>query len=312
MTFLTRETARNARIFTLTRRQIRGLRPFKYLVYLCPTMDARYYSYTPFTLGARVPGAESHATIHQFGGAIWPGRGRNCRLAGARESSVGRAGSQPVFSQPHPHRAAERYQRVVEVVARVVQHARPAAVVGRAVTAVPVADDEVAARLLEQEEAEIHGSHRGLELLHTVGAHEAAEELAREQRLPGVIHGGRVVAAERELAARLEGLGCGLRNLAHPPLDQIQHGHGEGPDGPLQLARGPHDVDGFSGPDHGDRDDARVDRALVARDDRLERLHHLSGHRHRVDAVVRHGCVRAQATDRDPEVVARGEHRPFL
>jgi len=31
-------------------------------------MDARYYSYTPFTLGARVPGAESHATIHQLGG----------------------------------------------------------------------------------------------------------------------------------------------------------------------------------------------------------------------------------------------------
>ena len=184
--------------------------------------------------------------------------------------------------------------------------------VGRAVTAVPVSDDEVAARLLEQEEAEILGSHRGLELLHVAGAHEAAEELARELRLPGVVHGGGVVAAERELAARLEGLGCGLRNLAHPPLDQIQHGHGEGPDGPLQLARVRHDVDGFSGPDHGDRDDAGVDRALVARDDGLECLHHLSGHRHRVDAVVRHGRVRAPATDRDPEVVARGEHRPFL
>src|SRR5215469_11689059 len=97
----------------------------------------------------------------------------------------------------HPHRAAEGNQLVVEVVARVVQDAGPLAVTRAAVRAIAVADDEVAARLLQQEVAEILSSHRRLELLDVLGAHELTQQLAHEASLACVNDGGWVVARER-------------------------------------------------------------------------------------------------------------------
>jgi hypothetical protein len=79
----------------------------------------------------------------------------------------------------------------------------------------------------------------------------------------------------------------------------------------ISQAVGDH-VGGLAGVDHRHRDHAGVDRALVARDDGLEGLHHLAGHRHRVDAQVRHRGMRALAADGDLELVAAGQHRAGL
>src|SRR6516162_11888013 len=104
--------------------------------------------------------------------------------------------TKPFFHEPHPHRPAEGYQLVVEVVARVVQHARSLAVAGAAVAAIAVADDEVTARLFLQEVAEVLGTHRRLELPDVVRSGELAEQLAREVRLAHVIDRRGVVAFE--------------------------------------------------------------------------------------------------------------------
>jgi hypothetical protein len=45
-----------------------------------------------------------------------------------------------------------------------------------AVAAVAVADQEVATRLFLQEVAEVLGAHRGLEVVHVLGAHHLAEQ----------------------------------------------------------------------------------------------------------------------------------------
>ena len=72
-----------------------------------------------------------------------------------------------------PHRSAQRYQLVIKVITRVVQHAGARAVTALAMLAFAIADQQIAPGLLEQVEAEILGSHGGLELLHVVRPHPA-------------------------------------------------------------------------------------------------------------------------------------------
>jgi hypothetical protein len=91
----------------------------------------------------------------------------------------------------------------------------------------------------------------------------------------------------------------------HAALDEVEHLVREGAHRALDLAAVGDHVGGLAGVDHGHRDHAGVDGPLVARDDGLEGLHHLAGHRHRVDAVVRHRRMRALAADGDLELVAR-------
>src|SRR6202035_4879225 len=78
----------------------------------------------------------------------------------------GGRGSQPALGEPHPHRAAERDQGVIEVVAGVMQHARACPVPAAAMRAIAVADQKITARLLQQEETEVFGPHPRLEVLH--------------------------------------------------------------------------------------------------------------------------------------------------
>src|SRR2546429_7857437 len=111
--------------------------------------------------------------------AAVPG-GSNTRIGGGRCQVTQRpVGFQPVFSQPYPHRSAQRDQLVVEVIARIVQHARPGAVAIDAMSTLTVADEKIAARLFEQKETEVFGPHRGFYLLLVVRSHQSAEQSAR-------------------------------------------------------------------------------------------------------------------------------------
>jgi hypothetical protein len=127
--------------------------------------------------------------------------------------------------------------------------------------------------------------------LHVLLADDGHHHLARELGLGRGVDGGRVVAHELELALRVVRRAGVLGDLLHALLDQVEHLEREGAHRALQLAAVGDDVGGLAGMDHGDRDDAGVDRLLVAADDGLEGLHHLAGDGHRVDAVVRHGAA---------------------
>ena len=145
--------------------------------------------------------------------------------------------------------------------------------------------------------------------MHMLGAGHLAHDRAGELGFGAVVDRGRVVALELEHHAGAEGRRGVARDLVHAPLDQVEHLQREGAHRALDLAGIRHDVGGLAGMDHRHRDDGGVDRLLVAGDDGLEGLHHLAGHRHRVDAVVRQRGVRALAGDADQELVARGHDR---
>ncbi len=196
----------------------------------------------------------------------------------------------------------------MSVVGRVVQGAGPQAVPALAVTAVAVADEEVAARFFLQEIAEVLRTHRGFEGLHG-GAH-VLQRFAGEGGLGLVVHGRRVVAVEAEFGLQLEACRQTLGQLPHAALDQVQHLDREGAHRTLQHHLFGNHVGGFASVNHGHADDPGVDGPLVAVDDGLEGLHQLAGGRHGVQALVRHGPVRALALEHDLELVAAGEHRP--
>mmetsp|Transcript_70481 Transcript_70481/g.166212 ORF Transcript_70481/g.166212 Transcript_70481/m.166212 type:complete len:304 (+) Transcript_70481:1718-2629(+) len=127
-----------------------------------------------------------------------------------------------------------------------------------------------------------------------------------------MVDGRRVVAAELELGAQLEGAGQLRGHLAHAALQQVQQLQREGAHRAFEHDRVRHHIGGLAGVDHRHRDHAGVDRPLVAADDGLEGRDQLAGRRHRVQAQVRHGRVRSLAAQRDLELIAAREHRAAL
>ena len=198
---------------------------------------------------------------------------------------------------------------VVEVVVGVVQGARAFAVTHLPVGAVAVANEAVSARHGLQHVGEVFGAHGGFLQLHIAWAHDVGHHLTGQIAFCRVVDSGRVVALKLKSAGGAKGSAGVLGHLAHALLDQVKHVQAEGAHGALHFAVVGHHVGGFARVDHGDRDDARVDRFFVAADDGLKGLHHLAGHRHRVDAVVRQGGVAAFAMDGDFEFVARRHDR---
>ncbi len=205
-----------------------------------------------------------------------------------------------------PISATQRNELVVEVVVGVVQGAGAFAVANFAVHTVAVANEAVHAGFGLQHVRKIFGAHGGLLHHHIVFAHDAVHHLFGELRFSRVVDGGWVVALKLE-RARGPKSGAGVvGNVAHALLDHVEHFGGEGAHGALHFAVVGHDVGGFAGVDHGDRDDASIDRFFVAADDGLKGLHHLACHGHGVDAVVGQGRVAAFAVDGDFVFVARG------
>ncbi len=232
------------------------------------------------------------------------GEGANTPPPLAGEVGRGSPPRQPRLRQPYPETAAQRNEVVVEVVVRVVQGAWPFAVAGHAVVAVAVADDEVGAGLVLQHERKIFRPHRRHELVHRLRTHHLHHYPPGELGLGRVVDGGRIVALERKLAAHAEGRRGVGGDVAHAGFDQIQRLGAEGARRALNLGIFGNHIGRLAGMNHGDRDYRRVERGAVAGDDGLKRLHHLAGRRHRVDAQMRHGRVRALAGELDVKLIA--------
>src|SRR6185369_11324633 len=192
----------------------------------------------------------------------------------------------------------------------VVQHAGPAAVPHLAMAAVAIRDEAIRPRLGLQHIGEVLRAHGRFLHLHVVGADNGRHDLPREFGLGRVVDGGWVIPYEFEFAGSLMRRADVFGDLLHAPFDQVQHFQREGAHGALQLAAVGHDIGGLPAMDHRYRNDPRVDRLLVAADDGLERLHHLAGDGHWIDAVVRQGRMASLAADSDLEFVARSHDRP--
>ena len=179
-----------------------------------------------------------------------------------------------------------------------------------AVRAIAIADEDISPRLGLQHVREVFSAHGGFLRHDVLGAHNAGHDLTGKVGLGLAVDGGGVVAVKFKLALGLKSGANRLGHLPHARLDQVEHLDAEGANRALQLAEVGHHIGGLAGVDHGDRNHTRVHGFFVARDDGLERLHHLAGDRHGVDPVVRQCRMAALASDRDLELVARGHDGP--
>lgn len=213
--------------------------------------------------------------------------------------------NQRCLNQLHPISAAQGNELVVEVVVGVMQGAGAFAVADFSVHAVAVADEAVHAGFGLQHVRKVFGAHGGLLNHHIVFAHDAVHHLFGKLRFIRMVDGGWVIALKLESASRPKSSACVVGNFAHALLDHVEHFGGEGAHGALHFAMVGHDIGGFAGVNHGDRDDACIDRFFVAADDGLKGLHHLAGHGHGVDTVVGQSRMATFAMDGDFEFVAR-------
>ena len=117
------------------------------------------------------------------------------------------------------------------------------------------------------------------------------------------VDGGRVtpVVAHRDAAA----VRCGdaVGDALDALLDQVLHAGLEGARSAAQHRLGRNGVDRFAGVEGGHAHHRGIDRADDAAGYGLQCEHQLGADDHRVDAVVRHGGVRATPADADLEVI---------
>ena len=221
------------------------------------------------------------------------------------EALFGRWIGQPLSGQLYPIRAAQWNQVVVEVVAGVVQGARPSTVAHFAVRAVAIGNEHIGAGLGLEHEREVFGAHGGLLRLNILGAHNACHHLACKLGFGWAVDGGRVVTIEMKLGLGIKGGAQVVRNLAHARFNQVEHFNAEGAHSALNNAEVGHHIGGLTRVDHGDRNYARIDGLFVARDDGLEGLYQLACHGNRVNAVVGQGGMAAFSANGNFEFVAR-------
>ena len=99
-----------------------------------------------------------------------------------------------------------------------------------------------------------------------------------------------------------------LAQVAHAPLNQIEHLGGEGAHRAFQVAMVGDHVGGFAGLDHGDGDHGRVNGFFVAGDDGLKGLHELASNGEWVHAIVGERGVGAFAANGDAKLVGGCHH----
>src|ERR1700683_194610 len=116
-----------------------------------------------------------------------------------------------------------------------------------------------------------------------------------------MVYRGRIVAMKSEIAPRFESRAGCLSDLPHASLDKIQYLDRKRAHRSLQLAGIGYHVGRLTRLHHSNRDQAGIDWTFVARDDGLKCLHHLASYGHWIDAVMRHGGVRAFTPDHDLE-----------
>lgn len=110
----------------------------------------------------------------------------------------------PSPHQVHPHGAPERNQLVIEVIGRVVQHARALGVTDFTVHTVAVANEDVGTWDLFQHVGEVLGPHGGLLVNDVDLTHHLLQNLLGKRRLLGVVDGGGVVAVEVKFSAGIK------------------------------------------------------------------------------------------------------------
>src|SRR6218665_3164063 len=135
---------------------------------------------------------------------------------------------QPLLGQFDPVGRAERDQFVVEVIARVVQHARPGAMAHLAVGAIAIANEAVGTRLDLHHVGKVFRAHGRLLHQGALRTDDAGDDLAHELRLGGPVDGRRVVVHELELANGTMRRATVLGHLPHAFFDQVAHLDGEG------------------------------------------------------------------------------------
>ena len=214
---------------------------------------------------------------------------------------------QPLGGQFNPIGAAQGNQVVVEVVAGVVQGARPCTVAHFAVRAVAIGNEHIGAWFGLQHEREVFCTHGGFLNLNIVCTHNTGHDFARKVGFGRAVDGGWVIAVEVKLGLGIKGGAQVVGNLAHARFNEVEHFNAESANRALNDTEVGHHVGGFASVDHGDRNDACIDRLFVARDDGLEGLHQLARHRHRVYAIVGQGGMAAFASNGNFEFVA-GRH----
>src|ERR1700733_14434545 len=106
----------------------------------------------------------------------------------------------------------------------------------RAVPAVTVADQKVAAWLFKQVEAEVLGPHCGLKLHNVMCAYDIAQQMAGELRVLRMINGWRVFTSKLKFAPGFKSQTRRLGNMPHSTLDQVQHLQCERPHCAADLA----------------------------------------------------------------------------
>ena len=159
------------------------------------------------------------------------------------------------------------------------------------VQAVSVSNEEIGARDLVEHEGEILSTHGGLLVHQVVFTHGVFDHFLHKGTLFAVVEGGWVIAFELKGALALKGGAQVLRQVAHAPLNHVEHLFGEGAYGTSQLTAVRDHVGGLTRMDHGDGDDASINGFFIAGDDGLKGLNELTSDENRVYAVVREGSV---------------------
>ena len=159
------------------------------------------------------------------------------------------------------------------------------------VQAVSIANEEIGARDLVEHEGEIFSAHGGLLVHQVVFTHGVLDHFLNKSALFAVVEGGWVIAFELKGALALKGGAQVLRQVAHAPLNHVEHLFGEGANGATQLTSVRDHVGGFTRVDHGDRDHACINGFFIACDDGLKGLHELASDEDWVNTVVRERSV---------------------
>ena len=162
---------------------------------------------------------------------------RRKRQARPRKSRSA-AGFQAGLRQPHPVARPGRQARIVEVVAGVVDHAA-------ALAAFAVADEDVAAGHLLQEEGEILAAGLGLVIIKGQPlAHDGARHVHRRLCLQFGIHQRGKAACHLHLGPRAKAPRDAFRQLGQSPHDKCSGPRVKGADRATDMCRfGDHVID---------------------------------------------------------------------
>lgn len=210
---------------------------------------------------------------------------------------------QKALCKAHPVGHAERNDRVVEVVMRIVQ--------GTAAGTGTIAQPDVTTGFLLQHEGEIFGAHRRkLVSADMFRAEDERTNIATQRTLRNAVDCRRIALFERDLRAHPE---HAVDSRANPPqrgFDERLNLRLEGANRAAHHGIVGDDVECLAAMDLGDADHRRLARVDVARHNGLQGEHQMAGRNQCVDPLLRHRGMAPLPADGDLEGAGAGHHRP--